>query len=451
MSQPDATDPQDPQEFLRKIFAELGLPDNVDLNEEADRKDLLAKMINRLTPFTSIPQEQAVWDTARQTARQVVARLGPDPTGGTRMLRRANDAYRLVELWLNEATSFPPSAMPPLVWSRAEWIEATMPAWRSMIAPVIDVLSTAIVSAASTDLPESAPAELAGFQSIMHPLMNRAIGGLFGAQVGEGLGWAATATMTGTDFGLPVMAGPQVAVLPTNLSAVQQQGDLDVEALLLYCVLRESARVRLFQEIGWIAPSMIALVQHYAREMQVDPQAISDAMRQVAPDSFSAEAIAAFNHDFSAMLFQSDPTAEQSAIMERLSLLVALVEGWVDDVASVVADQWLPNWRQISESLHRERVTSKVSNRGLIPVLGGIADPKLVRQATGFWAAVRADRGTEGRDDIWRQPDGMPDAADLSDPQSFLTTADAPLDPIDEELRRLLDGSDESGTASDQQ
>ena len=46
------------------------------------------------------------------------------------------DALRLAELWLDEATSFPSGATSSAAWSRAEWVEATLPAWRELVDPV---------------------------------------------------------------------------------------------------------------------------------------------------------------------------------------------------------------------------------------------------------------------------------------------------------------------------
>ncbi len=440
-----AGQPPDPLEALRKLFRELGLPEDPDISDAEVRADLFKTMMNRFRPAPGVSDETVVWETARQTARHVVSSLGPDPSGSSRAARHVSDAVHLAELWLSEATVLAPVPLTPVVWSRAEWIEATLPAWKSMIEPIIGTLATAVAEATGSrvDLPESD--EMAGLQSMIRPIMSRVISAMFGAHVGEGLGWAATATMTGTDLGLPLIQTPHVVILSTNLSAIQQQAELEEEGLLMYCSLREAARQRLFREVGWIVPQVSALVQHYAREMRVDPDAIASAMESAVPDHLSAETVAAFQTDFSSILFSPDQSDEQRDILKRLSTLLALIEGWVDDVTGIVSRRWLPDWAAVSESLRRDRATSKVSQRIVTPLIGLSATPKAIRQAAGFWAAVRDARGIEGRDDVWRHPEAMPQAEDLGDPAGYLAQSAQTSDPWDDELRRFLDGDPATG------
>ena len=433
-SQPDGS--EDPMEALKKLLRDLGLPEDSDIYDPEVQADLFRAMMRRFMPADGMSEETVVWDTVRQMARHLVSSLGPDPSGGSRASRQVSEAVHLAELWLSEATVLPPMAMTPVAWSRAEWIEATLPAWKAMIEPVIGILSAAIEDATGRRMDLQAEGEMAELQSALRPILSRAISSIFGAHVGEGLGQAATTTMTGTDLGLPLFDKPYVGILPTNLSAVQQQTGLDEEGLLLYCSVREVARQRLFLEIGWIAPQIIALVQHYAREMRVDPDAIASAMEDAV---LSAETIDAFQTGFSTIFFAPEQSEEQRQILERLSTLLALVEGWVDDVAQSVASRWLPGWEAISESLRRHRATSKPAQTMVTPLIGLSASPKAIREAASFWEAVRSAKGIEGRDDIWRYPESMPQAADIADPERFLAEPTAEEDSWDDELRKFLD------------
>ena len=430
----------DPLEALRKIMRDLGLPDDADIQDMEVRSDIFRTMMRRLMPTDGRDPEQIVWETVRQTARHVVASLGPDPSKNSRVSRQVSDAVHLAELWLSDATQLPPTSLTPVAWSRAEWIEATLPSWRAMVAPVIATLAAGVGGATESRLTDGPP-ELAGLESVIHPIMTRAIAAMFGAHVGEGIGRAATATMTGTDLGLPLETGTHVAILPTNLAAIQQQAELGEEALLLFCALRETARQRLFGEFGWIGPQIVALVQHYAREMRIDPDGLVGAMESFTPDQLSAESVVAFQTDFTNLLFSPELTDEQRQILDRLGTLLALVEGWVDDVTVQVARRWMPDWEAVLESLRRHRVTSQPAQGSIIPMVGLTTSPKAVRDAAAFWEAVRLARGIEGRDDVWRHPEAMPEPADIADPAAFLGRVGADTDPWDDELRRFLDES----------
>ena len=444
----DAYDPSedsdDPLDALRQLMRELGLPADADVNDAEVRVDLFRTMIQRLMPANDMTDEAVIWETARQTARRVVAGLGPDPSCNSRTSRQVSDAVHLAELWLSEATALPPVPMMPLAWSRAEWIESTLPSWKAMIEPVLGVLSNAVSLAIQSRMDLQAEGEIAQLQAILQPIMSRTICAMFGAHVGEGLGRAATATMTGTDLGLPLLERAQIGILPTNLSAVQQQAELEEEGLLLYCAIREAARQRLFSEIGWITPQIIALVQHYARETRVDPEAIANAVESVVPDHLSAETVVAFQTDFSAILFARDQSEEQDHILDRLATLLAEVEGWVDDVASSVAKQRLPGWEAIAESLRRHRATTQPVQGTVTPLIGLNASPQSIRQAAQFWQAIRLDQGIEARDEIWRHPEAMPEAQELLDPAAFMAKPADAEDALDEELRRFLDQPDQA-------
>jgi putative hydrolase len=429
----------DPMEALRRLLRDLGLPQDADVNNAEVRADLFRTMMRRLMPTDGMSNEDMVWETARQTARHVVASLGPDPTGNGRTARQVGDAVHLAELWLSEATVLPPSPTTAVVWSRAEWIEATLGNWKAMIEPVIGILAQAVNDATQRRMDFEAESELINLQSILHPIMSRAIAAMFGAHIGEGLGRAATCTMTGTDLGLPLLGRGEVGVLPTNLSAVQQQGELDEAGLLLYCCLAEVARQRLFAHIGWIAPQIIALVQHYARELRVDPEAIASAMENAVPDHLSAESVVAFQSEFSTILFTPEPSAEQRQILDRLSTLLALVEGWVGDVTATVAAHWLPDWAAIAESLRRHRVTSHPTSATITPLIGLSTSPRQIREANQFWSAVRLQAGIEARDEIWRHPEAMPTPGEIANPTGFLAKPDLTSDAWDDELRRFID------------
>ncbi|MDR0286080.1 MAG: zinc-dependent metalloprotease [Propionibacteriaceae bacterium] len=429
---------EDPMEALRKLLKDLGLPEDADVNDVEVRADLFRTMMRRLVPSDSMSDETVVWETVRQMARQFVASLGPDPSGSSRAARQVSEAVHLAELWLTEATLLPPLPVTPVVWSRAEWIETTLPAWKAMVEPVIGLLAAGVNDAIQSRLSDDSDGEMAGLQAALHPIMSRFIAAMFGAHVGEGLGQAATTTMTGTDLGLPLLAKPVVAILPTNLAAIQQQAELADEGLMMYCALRDVARQRLFFQVGWIAPQITALVQHYAREMRVDPEAIARAMEDAVPEHMSAETVAAFQSDFFSILFTPDRSDEQQAILDRLNLLLALVEGWVDDVTATVANRWMPGWEAISESLRRHRATSRPKSV-VTPLIGVNVSPKAIREAAGFWEAVRGARGADGRDDIWHHPEAMPSGADVADPAAFLARPAEADDPWDDELRRFLD------------
>src|SRR4051795_10990817 len=77
------------------------------------------------------PHEGAVnWDLAKDVARRTSAQE-PDPSVSSAENPRVADALRLADHWLDSATELPSGVSTASGWSRAEWIEQTLPAWRA--------------------------------------------------------------------------------------------------------------------------------------------------------------------------------------------------------------------------------------------------------------------------------------------------------------------------------
>ena len=85
---------------------------------------------------TTDPGSGVNWEVTKDTARKTVASLGPDPTPDAGQQRAVTEAVELAEVWLYQATAFPRVSTNVAAWSRAEWIEQTMPVWRRLVEPV---------------------------------------------------------------------------------------------------------------------------------------------------------------------------------------------------------------------------------------------------------------------------------------------------------------------------
>ena len=137
---------------------------------------------------------------------------------------------------------------------------------------------------------------------------------------------------------------------------------------------------------------------------------------------------------------------EQLEILGRLETLLALVEGWVDEVVAQASARWMPSSSQLAEAVRRRRAAGGPAEEVFKTLVGLEIRPRRVRDAANLWAALTADRGVGGRDAVWNHPDLIPTAADLDDPLGYVAgeRQEAPLvDDLDAELARLLSEEDE--------
>jgi putative hydrolase len=345
------------------------------------------------------------WDLAKQMAVSALAAGHRAPTPVERS--QTADAIRLADHWLDPATPLPSGVTGIESWSRVEWVERTLPAWSQLCDPV----ASRVVSAMGQMVPEEAAAE-AG------PLLGMVgqVGGLmFGAQVGQALAKLAGEVLTSTDVGLPLGPAGVAALLPDNVAAFGQGLELPEDEVRLFLALREAAYHRLFKHVPWLRQRLFDAVDAYARGITVDRDAIERAMSEVDPQDPES-----MQRALQGGMFEPSVTPDQQAALARLETLLALVEGWVDDVVAAAAADRLPGAEALRETLRRRRATGGPAEQTFATLVGLELRPRRLREAATMWRTLREQRGPEGRDELWRHPDLLPSADDLDDPEGFV-------------------------------
>ncbi|PMW46973.1 hydrolase, partial [Pseudomonas sp. GW456-11-11-14-LB2] len=92
--------------------------------------------------------------------------------------------------------------------------------------------------------------------------------------------------------------------------------DLDPRDVELYLVLRESARQRLFNAVSWLGPQLLALVEHYAREIRIDSSAIEDAIDIDDLSQLTPEKAQEMSERLRGRLFEPTRTPEQDGVLQ---------------------------------------------------------------------------------------------------------------------------------------
>ena len=345
------------------------------------------------------------WDLAKQMAVSALAAAHRAPTPVERS--QTADAIRLADHWLDPVTPLPSGVTGVESWSRVEWVERTLPAWSQLCDPV----ASRVVGAMGQMVPDEAAAE-AG------PLLGMVgqVGGLmFGAQVGQALAKLAGEVLTSTDVGLPLGPAGVAALLPDNVAAFGQGLERPADEVRLFLALREAAYHRLFQHVPWLRQRLFDAVDAYARGITVDREAIERAMSEVDPQDPES-----MQRALEGGMFEPSVTPDQQAALARLETLLALVEGWVDDVVAAAAADRLPGAEALRETLRRRRATGGPAEQTFATLVGLELRPRRLREAATLWRTLREQRGPEGRDELWQHPDLLPSADDLDDPEGFV-------------------------------
>ncbi|GAB2779955.1 zinc-dependent metalloprotease [Streptomyces daliensis] len=351
------------------------------------------------------------WDMAKDIARQTVAAGAQDGSKdasvGPNERAAVQEAVRLADLWLDGVTSLPSGSSTAEAWSRAEWVEQTLPVWKDLVDPVAERVGAAMGDV----LPEE-------MQAMAGPLlgMMRSMGGaMFGTQIGQALGVLAGEVVGSTDVGLPLGPAGKAALLPGNMAALGEGLGVPQEEVRLYLALREAAHQRLFVHVPWLRSHLFGAVEGYARGIKVDTSKLEDVVGQLDPQR-PEELQEALQQG----MFQPEDTPEQKAALARLETALALVEGWVDAVVHAAAEPHLPSASALRETLRRRRASGGPAEQTFATLIGLELRPRRLRDASRLWASLADARGAEGRDALWEHPDMLPTAADLDDPDGFV-------------------------------
>jgi putative hydrolase len=353
------------------------------------------------------PHEGAVnWEFARDLARQTVAQSS-DPSANAGDMERVGNAGRLAEHWLDRVTEFPAPSPTMAAWSRAEWVEASLPTWQRLVEPVAE----SVVKAMGTAL----PAEAQAMAGPMMGLLNQLGSAMFTSQIGQAVGALSGEVVSATDVGFPVGDVGRPAVVFANAAEFGAGLDVDADDVLLFVVLRECAHQRLFAHAPWLRDHIFAAIEDYGRGITIDTSQIEDSMRGLDPTNPEAlqEAMTTGG------LFDLEHTPDQQAALARLETALALVEGWVDDVVAQATEKAMPSAPALRETVRRRRASGGPAEATFAALVGLELRPRRLRDAATLWGALRASEGPGARDAVWAHPDLLPTAADLDDPLAF--------------------------------
>ena len=316
------------------------------------------------------------------------------------------DALRLADVWLDPVTSLPSGATAVEAWTRVRWVESTLETWQTLCDPV----AARVIDAMKAALPE----EVRGQSGPLFDVMSQVGGLMFGMQVGQALGALAGEVLSSTDVGVPLGAAGRAALLPANVAAFGDGLGVPDAEVRLYLAMREAAHHRLFGHVPWLRRHVLDAVDAYARGIHIDVEKLERAMGEIDPTD-----PAALQEALGGGLFEHEDTPEQQAALARLELMLALVEGWVDEVVHAAASEHLPSAAALRETVRRRRATGGPAEQTFATLVGLQLRPRRLREASAAWRALTEVRGIDGRDDVWRHPDLLPDASALDDPQGW--------------------------------
>lgn len=238
-----------------KLAGVAGLP-----NDPAAVQALLAQ----LQAAVANPGNGLDWQVARDQARRVA--LPGNREIAADEAARFDQAFRVAQLWLSEATDLGEPSESPATLTRLEWITGSIQFWTSLSEPV----ATSIADALMNVLAEQTPPEMAQLLGQSSSMMRGIGGAMFAVQLGQVVGNLAEEVVAGGDIGVPVLDHSRPSLLPQNIDNFAEGLDVDREQIELYLAVRETAHARLFQHAKWLRLHLISSITEFARGVTID-------------------------------------------------------------------------------------------------------------------------------------------------------------------------------------
>jgi putative hydrolase len=347
------------------------------------------------------------YDLARQLASSAIGFVAPVPEKTSAAIA---DAVHLAETWLDGATALPAGTTKAVAWTPNDWIDNTLETWKRLCDPVAEQISTVWASA----LPEEA-------KSMAGPLlaMMSQMGGMaFGSQLGQALGKLSREVLTSTDIGLPLGPKGVAALMPEAVESLAEGLELPRSEILTFLAAREAAHHRLFSHVPWLASQLLNAVEAFAKGMKIDMSGIQDFAQGFNPASLTDPS--QMEELLNQGIFEPKATPEQTAALERLETMLALIEGWVQTVVADALGDRIPGTSALSETLRRRRATGGPAEQTFATLVGLELRPRKLREAAVLWERLTQAVGADARDAVWQHPDLLPSAEDLDEPAGFI-------------------------------
>ena len=355
-----------------------------------------------------------------ETVRELAA-VRNDAAVPQELLSQCIDALRVADLWLDQHLSFTSTQLPGQTWNRAQWVNGSVATWCAVVEPLSNSLGSAVGSALSAEA-EPEMAGMAGIFAQMNEMMKKIGSVMFATQLAEALKTAAETVTGAGDVGIPLIEPVRAILIPENVLKYADGLNIPFGEVLHYLALREQASARLFTHAPWLRDAITDSVKAYSAGIHVNIEKVQGDFEQL---SGNPEAI---NEAIQNGLFAPEESEAQRLALKRLELLIALVEGWIDEVSAQAADAQLPHSQALREMSRRRRATEGPLQRIFAALLGLEVSPRMARDAAHFFKVQGEIHGNEYRDGLWESIGSLPLAEELSSPEVFKDGRSAPDD-----------------------
>lgn len=336
------------------------------------------------------------WGVARRIARFAgrsaeMPRLGLDLA----VLARELEPHVVTHTGLDPVEAVPSAE----TVSRPEWADANLNTLAELMAPVLDQLEEKLSSAGP----------LAG-------ALRAGAGVAVAAELGLVTGYLSQHVLG--QYELSLLApepAPRLLLVAPNLVAASESLAVDRDSFLRWVTIHELVHALQFGGVPWLRPHVGGLLREYLDTVDVTVPPGMAGGRPSLPNP--ADLAARFREGGLVALVQ---TREQRDLLDRIQVVMAVIEGHAEHVMDALAPELVPHHEGLRAAMERRRDSRSAPQRVLMRLLGMEMKMRQYRDGKAFCDAVAREGGPSLLRGVWDGPEALPDGAELADPARWI-------------------------------
>ena len=198
-------------------------------------------------------------------------------------------------------------------------------------------------------------------------------------------------------------APPRLLFVGPNLRKAVRELDVDPAAFHRWICAHELTHVFQFQGVPWLRGHLSGLVREYLSSVEVRIERGAAGGLPSLPNP--SHLVDAFREGGLATLVQ---TREQRALMARMQVVMAVVEGYSEHVMDAIAPETIPGHAGLREAMDKRRRSRSAPARMIERLLGFEMKLRQYEQGKRFCDAVVAAAGMEALNRVWESPGALP-------------------------------------------
>src|SRR5262245_37999418 len=348
----------------------------------------------------SMPERRLVdWNLAERLA-MAIAGSGPHWDGSEAELRSESDrAARLVRRY----TGLRPKGTLPeaeLV-DRAEWARVNLDSFQDLSARVEQHLEERMSG--------SDNGRVAGIQRTI-------VRTATGAEAGLAVGYLSQRVIGQYDVALTGPArAPRLLFVGPNLSAARARLGVDRDLFLRWIALHETTHAVHFASVPWLREHIGGIAEELFERaaVEVKPTEILSRLARLNPRELLR---CVKSGELATLLLPED----QRRLVDRLTAVMTMVEGYAEHVMDAVGDQLDPRYSDLRRALDRDRERRGLLDSIVSKVLGLEMKLAQYRRGKAFADQVVRSHGIRTLNRAWTDPDALPTAEELERPEEWV-------------------------------